>query len=169
MAGKSKYTQADMARVYVALRANGGNMQKTANEEGVPLTTIRDWRIKWDRGEGIPEGDIMDVAYDDFIVNLEQARNKAIIMIDQGLDNLDPKKLSLSDLKNLAVVVGVLDDKFTRAKGLDRDRNLHVHHHLPSADELRGLMGDFVQGQIDSSQDENTIEAEYTETHLLPA
>lgn len=169
MARGVKYTPEEKARVYIAYRTNENNIKKTSREEGVPINTLRNWRNNWDMGLKLPPVDYVQAAHTDFLENVEVARNKAIELISTGLEGLDPSKLSMSDLKNLAVVVGVLDDKWNRAKGLDRDRNLHVHHHLPEAEELRDLMGGYVTQQIEQAE-QATVDAEFTEVvPQLPA
>lgn len=169
MAGRPRYDVDTKARIYVALRANEGNLKKTSREEGIPVNTLRNWRNDWEMNKNIPDANVIDIAYGDFLKNVEDARNRAVGLISQGLEGLDPTKLSMGDLKNLAVVVGVLDDKWNRAKGLDRDRNLHVHHHLPAADELRDLMGGYVTEQIEQAQHE-VVDADYVEVvPQLPA
>ena len=142
MAGRATYTEQDQARVYVALASNDGNVKRTARETGVPEATVRRWRDDWKR-YGPPDQEAVDEALGDFAERAESVRWKALVELEKKLPGAKPSEL--------ITVVGVLDDKITRAKGLATSRTDHVHH-LPSPDEVRELMQGFVQGALEAAR-----------------
>lgn len=150
MAGRSKYAETDRAKVYVNLRANDNNVKRTARETGVPENTVRRWRDEWANGLNIPEATVVRAEADNFVGQAERIRDYALATLENKIPDAKPSEL--------ITIVGVLDDKITRARGIDRDRNLHVHHHLPSPEEIRMMMGGFVQGAVRAATESDEIE-----------
>lgn len=134
MASRATYTEADKAQVYVVLATNDGNVKRTARDTGVPENTVRRWKKEWAEN-GPPSSEDVEVAVGEFLTEAVTVRDDALHVIKLKLQLLkkDPDKAKLAEL---TTVVGVLDDKITRASGLATSRTEHVHT-LPSADELR--------------------------------
>lgn len=109
MAGRSKYTDEDRARVLNQLTINDGNVKRTARDLDMPVATVRDWKQRWEAG-GVPAevADAQPKAVDTFIKDATRVRNKALEQLDKSLDNFDKPK-------DLATVIGILDDKINRA------------------------------------------------------
>lgn len=154
MAGRATYGDADQARVYVALQANDGNVKRTARETGVPESTVRRWREEWERG-GPPPADALELAVDDFYVQAEAVRFEALAMLRMKIPDAKPGEL--------ITIIGVLDDKLARVKGLGTKTEHKIT--LPSAEELRALMSGFVAGAITAAErrHEEIVDAEIVE------
>ena len=161
MAGKSKYTEADRAAVYVALQANGGNVKAAARELDFPVTTVRRWRGEFE-AEGPPDLEVVDAAVEDYLGELEQVRNKALKLLDQ--------KLPEASARDTATIFGILDDKVSRAKGIvDRPADEKVSL---DASQLREVLSGVVSAAIEAAgrRQEEIIDAEIVESpRALPA
>lgn len=136
MAGRATYTDEHKAQVYVTLAANDGNVKRTARDTGVPVSTIRRWRDEWDRLEGLPPPSAVDEAIGSFADKADTIRWKALVELERQLGAAKPA--------DLIKIVGILDDKITRARGL-ADRTVEHRHVLPTADELRELVQGFAE------------------------
>jgi len=161
VAGKSKYTEADRAAVYVALQANGGNVKAAARELDFPVTTVRRWRGEFE-AEGPPDLEVVDAAVEDYLGELEQVRNKALKLLDQ--------KLPEASARDTATIFGILDDKVSRAKGIvDRPADEKVSL---DASQLREVLSGVVSAAIEAAgrRQEEIIDAEIVESpRALPA
>lgn len=135
---KRTYTDDDRARVYTLLAVHNGNVERTARESNVPAQTVRDWKKKWEK-EG-PSQEIAEAAVDvatDFVNQAMGTRFEAIVLLRAKLGEASPR--------DLATVIGILDDKITRAKGLATGRVEHVHTPaLPPPEELGPMLGDYL-------------------------
>ena len=131
---RATYTPEDKARVYVTLTTNDGNIKRTARDMGVPENTIRRWRDEWAKN-GPPELEQVERAVGEFLDEAVELRGLALQALRRKVDLLlkDPDKVKVAELTTL---MGVLDDKITRAQGLATGRVEHVHT-LPPADEIR--------------------------------
>jgi len=166
MAGRSSYTDEQKAFVYTVLVANDFNVKRTARETDTPENTVRRWRDEWkqDGPPGISEEAKAEV--EDYLAEMRSARDQALQLLRKKMHQATPQQL--------AVIYGVLSDKIARAEGVGQN-DLHVHHHLPKAEELRELFSGFVeQGQEQAALrakeilDENIVDGEY-EPVALPA
>lgn len=160
MAGRARFTEADKAKVFVALTSNDGNVKRTERDTGVPESTVRRWKKEWE-ANGPPNTEALAVAVDQFYDRAETVRFLALEKIEAKLN--DPK--DKSTMSALIAVVGVLDDKIARVKGIGTTSRVEHKIALPSAEEVQELMRGFVrQGVIDARQrDEEIIEAEVVE------
>lgn len=115
MAGKAQYSDNDKARVYVCLRANGGNIKRTVRDTGVPASTIRHWRTEWDSDEASPP-DVSLVALEatTFVEEAERVRDKALSELERKIPTATPSAL--------VAMVGMLSDKIALVRGLATDR-----------------------------------------------
>lgn len=149
------YTDADRARVYVVLTTNEGNVKRTARETGVPENTVRRWKKEWQQN-GPPSLDDVEEAAGDFLAEAERVRWKALMALDGKIEQAKPSEL--------ITVIGVLDDKIARAKGLAVGKVEHVHT-LPSPDEIRQTLGAALAGVLQAAKErqEEIIDAELVE------
>jgi transposase-like protein len=130
---RATYTEADKAQVYVVLTTNDGNVKRTARDTGTPENTVRRWKKEWAEN-GPPSTEEVEVAVGAFLDEAVELRGLALTALRRKVDLLlkDPDKVKVAELTTL---MGVLDDKITRAQGLATGRVEHVHA-LPSGDQL---------------------------------
>ena len=153
MAGRSTYSDEDKGAVLAVLAANGGNIKRTSRETGVAEGTLRYWIKK-----APPSDETVQAAVLEFVSRAEAIRKMALDELEKSIET---GKVSA---RELITVVGVLDDKITRAKGLPTQRT-EQKLALPSREELASLLGGFVQGAIQMAEqrDEEIVDAEYAE------
>lgn len=158
MAGKSRYSDEDKARVYAALAANEFQIKTAAKETGVPETTVR--RFAKEFKQSPPEPELVAVVVTEQLDKISRVEDKALTRLEEKLD-----KDELSG-RDLITAFGVLNDKKTRLVGLDRGEREHHHfHHLPPADELAGLLQGLTQEALESGRQRQSelVEAELRE------
>jgi transposase-like protein len=159
MAGRATYTETDKAKVYVVLRANDGNVKRTARETGIPENTVRRWRDEFiDRP---PQHELVQVAAGDFVDDASRVRNLAL----RRIEVLIPDSTKISELN---VTVGVLTDKIDRANGIGQ--TVSHEHHLPPADEIREVMQGFVQAaqEMSRAREHEIVDAEVLALPAVP-
>lgn len=161
MAGKATYTSEDIARLYVVLASNDGNVKRTARETGIPESTVRRYKGEFERN-GPPSTEMVEAATEDFVSDADRVRFKALRRIEE----LIPDSTKINELNN---TVGILTDKIDRARGLDRpagDRDA-----LPTADVVRETIKGFVESMRDLSRarEAEIVEAEVVEQVALPS
>lgn len=156
MAGRATYDEAFKAQAFVALAANEGNLKRTARDLSVPVSTLRRWRDEWQRQESLPSVEAIDLAVGDFADKAESIRWKALVELERQLSTAKPG--------DLIKIVGILDDKITRARGL-ADRTVEHRHVLPSAEELHELVSGFAEAtrQAALERADDIIDAEVVE------
>lgn len=163
MAGKSQYSDADKARVFVTLAANTGNVKRTARETGVPENTVRRWKAEFE--ENPPAAELIEAEATTFTDLARKVRHEALVQLR--------KKIPDAKVSELVATVGMLDDKVTRVEGIDRQVRVDHHHHLPSADEVRELLGGLRIGAIEQARQRQAelVDAELVEQapKALPA
>lgn len=160
MAGRATYTEQDEIRVYVALTANSGNIKRTARETGIPESTVRNFKKKFETNPPSQELVTVEVESGDYVSELEQARNEALASLR--------KKIPTMQGSQLGVVFGILEDKLTRARGLATERTEHVHK-LPSPEEI-ALAGQMLaQGALEAAKQrqQEIIQSEIREQPAL--
>lgn len=167
---RATYSDEDKARAYVVLTANDGLVKRAARELGMPENTLRRWRDEWEKS-GPPAVEQVQEAVSSFIGDAEKARGMAVEVIIAKLEAAKDGDLKSVKLAELSTVVGVLDDKITRAAGLDKGGRVDHYHHLPEPEELRALMGEFIEGSIKAAERraEEIVDAEIVEQPALPA
>lgn len=162
MAGRTTYTEADKARIYVVLTANDGNVKRTARELGFPESTVRNFKREFETNPPSPQAvEARDIAAGDYTGDLEQIRQELATALRKQIPEMKGK--------DLAVALGIVDDKLTRARGLATERTETVHR-LPSAEEL-ALAGQMLaQGAIEAARQrqQEIMEANVREQPALP-
>jgi transposase-like protein len=145
VSGVSKYTDDDRARVNAALTINDGNVRKTARETGLPITTVRDWKKDWGRS-GVPA--VVEAktekAIAEFVAEAADVRALALARLKEVLP-LETKA------KDLAVIVGIMDDKVRLATNKPTSISLNQTG-LPAPEEVRALFAGYALGALESSR-----------------
>jgi transposase-like protein len=144
VAGRPQYDEVSRARVYTTLLANEGNVKRTARETGVPESTVRSMKKQFE--ENPPSLEAVEEAVGDFLTDAKRVRNKAVLEIERQIDGRELRGGAL------VATVGMLDDKITRVEGVVSKSQVDHVHHLPSAEEARGLLGGLLTGAIESGR-----------------
>ena len=103
---RRRYSDDDRAAAVAAVTANNGNVQKTANELGLPHQTLVNW-VKCTRR---PEATIMSVARK--LTLAEALEEVAWKLLDSLPDKIDGSSLSMT-----AVAMGIAIDKARLLRG----------------------------------------------------
>ena len=142
MAGKSQHSDEDRARVFVCLRANNGNVKRTARDTGMHPATVRRWKLAWDEDEST-HPDVSSIAAEaaDFLGEAERVRDKALRELERKIPSATPSAL--------VAMVGMLTDKVALVRGLATTRVEHTHV-LPAPEDLQELVQGFVRGAIEA-------------------
>lgn len=159
------YDDGDRARVHTLLVTNDGNVDRTARDANIPPATVRLWKQKWQK-EGPPQA-VLEQAVEEATNFVNQAmgtRFEAIVLLRA--------KLPDASARDLATIIGILDDKITRAKGLATGRVEHVANvpALPPPEALGELLGDYLQRALGAARrrDAVVIDAEEPASRALP-
>lgn len=141
-----------MARAYMVLETNQGNVKRTARDLNLPESTVRRWRDVWQE-EGPPDMEVVADVATDFVEDAERVRDKALKVLEGKLDAATPSAL--------VATIGMLQDKVSIARGLATSRTETVHA-LPSAQEMAETLGAVLQGALSAAKarDHDIIEAE---------
>jgi transposase-like protein len=149
------YTDDDKGRVFLALTVNEGNVKRTARELSMPPSTVKKWKVEWER-HGVPEA-IQEVAAQEaeqFITDASRARGKALMQWEAKVDQGEVAA------RDLMTGVGVLTDKITALTGLAKSGETKPAIEPAHMRELaRGLF----QGAWDAAQEREQViqEADY--------
>ena len=148
---KPRWSDDDKASVYVVWVANDKNVRRTSRETGVAQTTLRYWVSEWE--ESGPPSDVADKVADkveEFVTRASRIRNSAMDKIEDLIPEAEIKQLG-----TLGTIVGIMDDKIRLASGLATKRTETVHT-LPSRDDMKALMGGFVDGLVGAAESRAT-------------
>jgi transposase-like protein len=163
MAGKQQYTDEAKAQAFHQLAVNDGNVKRTARELGLPVSTLRTWKAEWEADKNLPALEDVQQASGDFIADAERVRNLALQHMERSLGKASPAQL--------ATIVGVLDDKIARARGL-ANRVEHEHRiALPSAEDIAQTLVQLQEMARDgaSRRQAEILDADLVEHKALPA
>lgn len=164
MAGRPVYTDKDKARAFALLETNEGNVKRTARDLSMPISTLRSWRDEWARDQNIPTAEDIVQATSDFLVDAERVRDLSLVVIEEKLVKRE------GTLAQVATVLGVLDDKIARARGL-ADRVTEHKITLPSRDELVAALSGLQNAAVEAAarRHEEIVDAEVVEQRALPS
>lgn len=151
-----RFSEADKAKALTVLASTGGNVKRAARESGVLPATIRRWRDQASRGKG-PDQKLIVAAVQSFVDQAELVRNLALDQLESRL------RAGEGNIRELGTVLGILDDKVTRAKGLPT-HNVQTTSTLPDAGVLRELMAGFIEGSVRAAE---AREAEIVEAEIV--
>lgn len=155
------YTDSDRARAYTLLATNDGNVDRTVRESGIPRATLLTWKRKWEK-EGAPASvmDAVEEVAGDFIEEARQTRFAAITALRAKVENGE------ASARDLATIVGILDDKIARAEALKSGRQQieHVHvHALPEPEVLGEALGSYLTRAIGAARRRDAVVIEVPE------
>lgn len=153
------YTEDDRARVFTLLATNDGNVDRTVRESGVPRATVLSWKKKWEKEGAPPElSEAAAKVADNFISEAVDTRFKAIKALKGKIDG--------ASARDLATIIGILDDKIARAEAVKSGRNQieHVHvHALPAPEELGEVLGSYLSRAIGAARRRDAVVIEVPE------
>lgn len=154
------YTAEDRANVKLALEINKGNIKATSRDTGVPYMTVKSWKDKWEEA-GVPAvvSDALPLAAADFVEDGIQVRDAALLKIKELIP-----QARIQDLRSLATLVGILDDKVRLAQGLATSRSESVHIHV-DPEEVGIQIGSHIRAALESASQraDEIIDVEATE------
>lgn len=157
------YTPEDKAAAFVALRIHDGNIGRASRETGIPEQTLRNWRQEWETS-GLPQEieEVAEKVADDIVSAYEHVRSLAVEQLSAALRRGDVKP------RELATIIGILDDKIVRAKGLATSRQ-EVVHTLPDAKVVREIMTSLVRGALEAAaeRDQELLEADIIDGEII--
>jgi transposase-like protein len=164
VAGRQQYTDQAKAAAFAQLEMNDGNVKRTARDLGLPISTLRRWRDDWEMAKNLPAAEDLILATGDFLEDAERVRNLSLRVLEEKL------LAGQGTVAQVATVLGVLDDKIARARGL-ADRVTEHKITLPSRDEIVAALDGLRQGAIAAAveRDEVIVEAELAEPKALPS
>jgi len=140
------------ARFWLGYIQSDGNLSGSAKRAGVSRDTAYKWLNDWQPNGGPPD-DVLKALQDDtddWLHEAESARLEAVRALRKLMrtpDNFEGVKL-----KNLAIVIGVLDDKIKNTKGIatKRTENTTVLQ-VPGKDEMRELLSEFAGDMVQAA------------------
>lgn len=140
-----RYSDEDRALVLATLTSNNGNVARTARDTNIPEATVRGWKRDWEENGPPPAVQEQAIAVaDDFVAAATVVRNEALAIMR--------RKLPDARVSELNSVVGTLDDKITRMRGLATGRVEHVHQQAVSADELGSAIGEYLVNAVTAAR-----------------
>lgn len=156
------YSEEDKARVFVVLATNQGNVKRTARDTGIPISTVRSWKVEWEETGTPPLPEVVEVAAGEFLDDAERVRAKALIELERKIPDATPSAL--------VATVGMLTDKIQVVKGLATSRQEHTHA-LPPAEEMAKTLSEAFSAAIEAARtrDADIVEADLIEdAEILP-
>ena len=146
------YSDEDKAVGLLHLTLTDGNIMRAARDTGYPESTIRRWKGEWDR-EGIPLP-IQAAAEQEsgaFVDEAIRVRDKSLKLLETKIEKGE------GNVVQLTTVVGVLDDKIMRARGLANMSTIRVQHELPSPEEIRDTLVAAMSGMLEATKQRHDI------------
>lgn len=169
MGQRRVYNERDQARVAVLLQGNEGNIKRTVRESGVPISTVRDWKQKWER-EGYPEKllAVLPEVREDVTGRLREAVKLGVELV---ISELEAGKVRAKDA---AWITGVYMDKIRLIEGQPTSRTETVHALPVASDDLRAQLRGFLVEIVEAADSRQADlidaglveEAEFTEVEL---
>ncbi len=152
MSKRIEWTDDARAAVYVQWIANEKNIQRTARDVGMGVSTLAYWVKGWKKDGPPPgiDGKISSAAYE-FVNHASRVREDAMKKLEELIPQAEVRQLSA-----IATVVGIMDDKIRLASGLATRRTENTYT-LPSKAEMKELMGSFVDTLITSAEDRSAV------------
>jgi hypothetical protein len=111
---RRRYTDEDRSTALVVLAANGGNIERTARELGIPRTTLQ----RWDQGTAHPEAAANAAPKKEALANLLEG------LVYDALGVL-PGNLASANARQLMTIAAVAVDKMLLLRGLPTQINQH--------------------------------------------
>lgn len=142
------YTDKDRAAVRLALEINQGNIKRSSRDTGVPYMTVQNWKQQWEK-EGLPTSvaEALPQAAIDFTTVGVEVRDYALVKIKELIP-----EATIKDLRSLATLVGILDDKVRLAQGLATSRSEQVHVHAIDPETVGKQIGSYIGAALEAAQ-----------------
>lgn len=165
---RKTYDSQVLAAMYIELTANNGNVKRTARTMGIPDSTVRSYKARWD--EAGPPLEVMEkveaqaTAYED---ELERMARKTLTEYERMLDAQQVRPAQL------VAGIGVFTDKARAVRGL---AGAHVQHTLTvDVAHVAGQVSDLVRDALSSTAqrdleiaDADVVEVDEPPPALLP-
>ena len=107
MREQTRYSDIDRAAALTALEVNGGNVQKTAAQQNIPMATLWEW------SKGRHNADVTTMK-EGMKVELAERMEK---LAETCLNLLTPEKLGEASAAQLATITGIAVDKMQVLRG----------------------------------------------------
>lgn len=155
---RTKYTEAERAAAYVALKANNWNVARSAKDVNIPENTVRDWARVWEKEPPQFDQELLQQTNEMFVDRAERLRDKLLFLYEQAVDKGEVKA------DKYPVALAILDDKIRLHRGLATTRT-ESKVALPSAEEVRGLFRELAQSAVADIElrEQDIIEADLDE------
>lgn len=158
----SKYTDEDRARVFVALRVNNNNVNRTSRDTGIPARTIRDMRTSFEKNP--PNEQLITEMADKFVTEAKEIRSMAMEAMKE--------KIPTARLGELNAVVGTLTDKLNLLRGVGAKSQVDHVLHLPDREALQAALGPIVAESMEQAREKELeiidVEAREVEPRAIP-
>lgn len=105
MANSTQYSDEQAAHALAALKANGGNMQKTARMLGIPRTTLRQWAGQVIKS--VPKTVPAQLIMDKTVEIADRLEHVALLAVGPDMDTA----LASASAKDRAIVAGIAIEK----------------------------------------------------------
>lgn len=145
------YSAEDRAAVRLALEINKGNIKATSRDTGVPYMTVKNWKDQWEE-VGVPAvvQDVLPAVAVDFAHEGVQVRDTALLKIKELIP-----EATIKDLRSLATLVGILDDKVRLAQGLATSRREEIQVHVIDPEAVGHQIGAHIREALESAERRN--------------
>ena len=156
------YTEDDQAKVAITLLVNEGNIKRTARELLMPISTVRQWKTKWEV-EGYPNTEQTLLPSDeDSYTKLERLHDRAIDLLAARVRAQDIQS------RDLIQAIKIISDKLSMIKGLPSSRSETVHT-FPDMKVLQDSLHSYIGEIVDSAhqRQEEIVDAEIVEDDQL--
>jgi len=161
VAERSKYTDDDRARVYLALSVNEGNVKRSSRDTGVPISTVRLWKKTWEK-DGVSQ-DIQTIAEAQAQVFIQDASRARDLALAQWTAKVEAGEVAARDLMT---GIGVLTDKINMAKGLTRNTGPSQPAVDPAA--MRELARGLIAGALDAARERESVVEDVEYERVVP-
>lgn len=163
MAGRSTYTEADRARVYVVLHANQGNVKRTARDTGYPENTVRRWKTQF-TSDGPPAQEVVEAVADNLVGDMDRVRRLALGEMEKKIRDGGAK------LGELNTIYGTLTDKINILSNIGQERTINHNLQLPSAEDIKAVLMPAIEQGIAAAAERqaDVLEAVVVEVEELP-
>lgn len=146
MSEKRQYAEEEIAHALALLRANGGNVQRTARQLGMPRETLNQWAGRPGvnpRGKKVTEEQV-EGAVEKMAPRLDLLANRILDKAIEGIENVEVTKAG--ELRDLLVSLGVNIEKASFVRGGPTSRSEQVKVSLVDPEELRSASLKVIEG-----------------------
>lgn len=162
MAGRHQYSSRQMAQGYLAIELHQGSVAKASRDCGIPKQTLFNWKQAWEK-DGLPKELIAEMQ-----IERGDALNEMIHVRDKAIRRLGSMVERATSARELATVVGILDDKIHRMKAMNP---VEKPRQDVSPEDVRSALGDMLLDAIGAAAERrrDIVEVEVVEEDTAPA